>query len=476
MIRRLLSLLGGFAGESALLFVRNIVIARLLSIEDYGIASTFALTAMLVEMVSQLGLKQLIMQAAEGDDPAFQAGLHGFQALRGLTNAAAVLVLAEPIAWFLGVPEIAWAYRVVALVPLLQGFFHLDPERMQRQSRYRAAVLSPGIAAALSLVSLWPLHALLGDWRIMLCALLIQIGGQVLLSHLFAERPWRARLDGALMRRSLRFGWPLLLNGLLIYAAMNGEKLVAGRELGLAALGILTMGVTLTLNPLLIGTRVVQSLMLPRLSRSEGPAFLRLAGVTCDGGAAVGMALMAGTVLVGPPFVSLVLGAKFEPLIPLLTPLAAVQALRALRIGPTFVAMSRARTTLPMLSNLPRVAAIGLAWIVLHRGGDMLDLVLLAVAGEVAGTAAAFALMARIEGAPARWLPIRGLLPVLLVAATLIADHARWHGAGWGAPVGDGLPERAATGALLLLALAMIAWVLVISRQLLRAAKAGGGA
>ena len=466
MIRRLLSLLGGFAGESAILFVRNIVIARLLSIEDYGIAATFALTSMLVEMVSQLGLKQLIMQAPEGDDPEFQAGLHGFQMLRGFSNAAAVLILADPIAWFLGVPELAWAYRVVALVPLVQGFFHLDPERMQRQSRYRAVILSPGIAASVSLLSLWPLNAVLGDWRIMLCALLIQIGGQVALSHLFAERPWRARLDRKLIRRSVGFGWPLLVNGILMFAAMHGEKLVAGRELGLVALGILSMGTTLTMNPVLIGTRVVQSLMLPRLSRLEGMHFSRLATITCDGGAAVALALTAGTVLIGPPFVRIVLGDKFDPLIPLLVPLAAIQAMRAFRLGPTFVAMSRARTALPMLANLPRVLAIGIAWIVLIGGGDLLDLVLIGAAGEAVGTALAFGLMRRVPDAPALSALLRAVvLPGALIALTVIASLVRWNGL-WMAG------SYEAVWVLYALSVAMLVWVGWVGWQILRVGRA----
>lgn len=468
MIRRLLSLLGGFAGESAILFVRNIVIARLLSVEDYGIAATFALTAMLVEMASQLGLRQLVIQAPEGDDPDFQAGLHGVMALRAIVNAAAVLVLAGPIAWFLGLPELAWAYRVVALVPLSQGILHLDPDRLQRHSRYRAAILSPLVAATVSLVVLWPLDAILGDWRIMLGALLVQIGTQVALSHILAERPWRARLDLPLLRRSFGFGWPLLVNGLVLYAVMNGEKLIAGREIGLAALGILTMGTTLTMTPVLVGTRAVQALMLPRLSQAEGPRFAGLAATTCDGGAAVAMALMAGTILVGPPFVHLALGPKFDPLVPLLVPLAAIQAARGFRLGPSFVAMSRARTTLPMLANLPRVAAIGIAWMVLIRGGGLLELVLIGAAGEAAGTALAYALMARVPGAPAAAAAARAALPAGLAVLALAASLVRWNGL----PV-PGLGAAGAAWALYALSAAMLAWMGLACWRLVRIGRGG---
>ena len=81
MLRKALLILSGNAAASLLLFARNLVIARLIPVEDYGIASTFAIAMSVVEMASQLGLQQMIVQAREGEDPHFQAALQGFTAV-----------------------------------------------------------------------------------------------------------------------------------------------------------------------------------------------------------------------------------------------------------------------------------------------------------------------------------------------------------------------------------------------------------
>ena len=62
---------------SALLrMVRNVLIARLISVEDFGIASTFAMAVGLVETMSYIGLDRLIIQARDGEEPNLLATLN----------------------------------------------------------------------------------------------------------------------------------------------------------------------------------------------------------------------------------------------------------------------------------------------------------------------------------------------------------------------------------------------------------------
>ena len=44
-------------------FLRNIIVARLVSVEDFGIADLLAMTMSIVEMASNLAIDRLIVQA-----------------------------------------------------------------------------------------------------------------------------------------------------------------------------------------------------------------------------------------------------------------------------------------------------------------------------------------------------------------------------------------------------------------------------
>ena len=106
MLRSALLVLSGNAASSLLLLARNLLVARMILLADYGVAATFALAMAVVEMASALGLQQQIVQAKNGDDPHFQAVLQGFQLLRGIVSAAALFALAGPMADFMAIPEV----------------------------------------------------------------------------------------------------------------------------------------------------------------------------------------------------------------------------------------------------------------------------------------------------------------------------------------------------------------------------------
>jgi O-antigen/teichoic acid export membrane protein len=421
MLRQGALLLSGNAAASLLSLVRNLLIARMISVEDFGIAATFALLMTLVEMSADLGLRQQIVQARDGGDPDFQAALQGFHLLRGAIAAAVVLALAGPVAAFLRLPELAWAYRIMAVVPLLKAFEHYDVYRMNRAMRFGPLLASETAPMALTLAVVWPLVAWLGDWRVMLVVIVLQAASRTALTHLVAERRYRVRFDPAAMRRSLAFGWPLLVNGLLLFGVFQGDRMLVARELGPSILALFSIGVTLTLTPTLVMAKSIRTLFLPRLSSETEPArFDRLSTTAMQAAMLNAGVMMVGTFLIGPAFVALTLGERYLPLLPYLMPLAAVQALRVLKTGSSTVALARGQTANAMISNLFRVAMLPLIWLALVRGHGIGTVILLAAIGEAMGYAVSLALVRRRLGQRLGPLMLPLAATILLMAAVAL--------------------------------------------------------
>lgn len=419
MLKSALLILSGNAFSSFLLLLRNLFVARLISVEDYGIAATFALSMALVEMTSSIGLHQLIVQDENGDDPGLQAGLQGFQLLRGVLSGVVLFLLAYPIAWFLGIPEVAWAYQAMALVPVMRGLIHFDVYRLQRKMKFLPLLLSMAVPAFLSVVLVWPFFKLFGDYRVMLFAYMVQWGGMSLASHFVAERAYRLALDRAVMGRVLRFGWPLLINNMLLLLVLQGEKVIVGREMGMATLAILAMGFTLTLTPVLVVTRSLQTFFLPQLSalQQDRDEFTHLAMVALQTGLVGGLVLVLTIHAIGGPVVTLLFGEKYTALIPLLSWLAILQSLRLSKAGCSVVAMSRGKTGNAMVGNFFRVLSMPFSWYVAMTGGSLLHIVWIGTAGELLGYVVTLGLLkVRVK------LHLRGMLaPILTTAATLVA-------------------------------------------------------
>ncbi|WP_171133144.1 oligosaccharide flippase family protein [Ruegeria sp. HKCCA5014] len=395
MFRSALLILSGNAFGSAMTFLRNLLVARLVSVEDYGIAATFAISMAIVELTSSFGLQQLIVQDKDGNDTKLQSGLQGFHAVRAVFSAALLFFLAHPIANFLGIPEVAWAYQVLAIVPLLNGFIHFDVYRLQRQQKFGPLILSTSLPAFLSVVLTWPLFQYFGDYRVMLYAVIAQGVATVFFSHLVSIRPYSLRLDRQLVGRAFHFGWPLLINNILLILVLQGEKLVVGRELGMAELAIFAMGFTLTLTPTLIVAKSTQSFFLPQLSAAKGDQerFEQLAYATMQTSLTNGLFLMAGIVVFGAVFVHFVLGDKYAALVPYLIPLALLHALRVFKTGSAVVALAKGRTSNAMIANMFRVMSLPVSWYAAVHGYGLFVIILIASTGELLGFIASLRLV-----------------------------------------------------------------------------------
>jgi O-antigen/teichoic acid export membrane protein len=423
MARIALLILSGNAATSFFLLVRNLLIARLISVEDYGIGATFAVAMAIVEMASFLGLQQQIVQDRNGNNPRFQASLQGFQLVRGVGSAIVLFLMAEWIAAFLGIPEVAWAYQLMAVVPLLNGLQHFDIYRLNREMRFMPLLLTGLLPAVLSVVAVWPLDIWFGDYRVTLYALISFIVLNVTMSHLVAERPYQIAFDRAVIRRSLSFGWPLLVNGFLLFLVFQGDKMIVGREIGMETLAIFAMGMTLALTPTLIISKSAQNFFLPQLSQPDiSEAQFRQHGIlTVEAVLGMTLAFVLGMALFGPAVVRLLLGQGYAELATLLIWFAMVQGLRIFKVGPQIIAMSLGHTRIDMYANLARITVFPAAWYWAIVSGDLLTLLMIALLGEGLALIVALYLLQRRCNFPLRLIrrPMIGSVLGLIVAGLL---------------------------------------------------------
>lgn len=430
MIRSALVILSGNSFGALLLLLRNLIVARMITVEDFGIAATFAVTMAVVEMASALGLQQQIVQAKEGDDPHFQAALQGFQVLRGIVSGAALLLIAGPMARFMGVPEVIWAYQLLAVTPVVSALRHFDIHRMNRQMVFWPMMLTGVMPALVSVLIIWPLAYWLGDWRVMLYSILAQSVVGTVVSHLLAQRIYRMVIDLGIIRQSLRFGWPLLVNAVLLFLVFNAERLIVGRELGMAPLAIFSMGLTLTLAPTLIMAKSAMNLFLPLLSAAEGETrFDFLASVTFQLHILFGGMMALGVALLGSGLIHVLLGPKYADLVPMLTWLGIMQGVRVFKGGASTVALARGQTGNALIANVLRVALLPLAWWAVARGSDITALLYLGILGEALGALVAFTLVwRRLKIAPDRFAPTLAftLVSVVLIGLDRVYPMLSW--------------------------------------------------
>jgi len=360
----------GQVGCYGLSFIRNLILARLLTKADFGLAAALSMAVSLLELVTRMGFRNLIVQSRSGDDPSFQAVTHSIQAAIGVLSCVLVAVGAYPMALAFSVPELTWAFALLAIVPLIRGLMHLDVSRVQRHFAYGPGVLTELLPQVLATATAWPLAWWLRDFR---AVLWIMLGKEVLtfvMSHLLAERPYRWAWDPDFARQALAFGWPLLLNGVVMFAAQQGDQMIIGASFSLEDLGTYSIAFTLTAMTWYIFGNVGTSLMLPALARHhDNPALFKKNYCRClDLSTLLAMVILAPMIVSGDVFVRLLYGPKYSGVGTLMCLFGAIMALRFFRWAPAVAAMSRADTINQFIGNIARASSLPLALLVLALG------------------------------------------------------------------------------------------------------------
>lgn len=431
--------LGANGLTSIALFARNILVARLLSVEDFGIASLFAVLFTLIEAATEVGMNMMIVQDKRGDDQKFLSTIHSIQMLRGIVGAVAMVALAWPYALLVKTPEILWAYQLMAIVPLARGLLHYDIFRFQRHMNFRPFGLSFSIPPILSIAVVLASYYLTPDYRVMLWAIIAQQCLQVVVSHLLAERPYRWAWDRGLMREAVRFGLPLLGNGLLTFFIMNGDRVVVANVFDPVILGWFSAAFLLSFTPSAVLGQTMNSVFLPLLSKAQDTPerFAALARATIETALLIGLVLAVGLSLFGPAVMLAAFGPRYAEGLVLLIVLGVMQAMRLCKTGPIVVAISRRDTINPMIGNLLRIATLPVAYVLAQRSGSVLAVAYVALLGEALAMLASMILLKRRlkvavgEGALSYLLYALTLTVVLVDAeifppTTDMLAHAHW--------------------------------------------------
>lgn len=373
--------------------LRNIIVARLVSPEDFGIAALFIMTISFLEMVSNLAIDTLLVQSPYGDSPRFQQTSQMMTAVRGLCIAIVVFCLAAPIAKIFNIPVATWAFRLLAIVPLIRGLAHQDMIRFQRQLNYKSLLMADVISQLLSVLCAWPLSVWLGNYSAILYLIIIQVLVRTIVSHIMAKRSYTWGWEPLHAQQILAFGWPLLINGILLFVIMQGDQFVIGAADNLFSqvtysktlLGFYSASFVLTSAIVDAILSVLSPLMFPLLSGVQDDNFQfhrRYRFCICLYASISGI-LGIFFILMGSWLIVLVYGHQYAEASAVMICLGAMNSIRLLRSAATTIALAKGDSRNPTISNMFRALSFGMAFIFAASGLDIVWIAAAALIGEL---------------------------------------------------------------------------------------------
>ncbi len=262
---------GGYALSQGLRLASNLILARLLFPEAFGLMALVSVVLVGLQMFSDVGLGPAISRSPRGDDPDFLNTAWTLAVARGAVLWALASALALPIADFYAAPDLRGLLPAAAVALLIAGF---NPTRIDTANRHlllgRVTLLdlaSQAIGIAAMVVLAWVFGSV---WALVAGSVLGALAKLALMMACLPGPANRFRWDPGAGKELVHFGKWILLSTVCGFLLAQGDRLILGAYLTLDQLGVYNIGYFLASFPWLLGGAVTMRVMIP-LYRDDPP-------------------------------------------------------------------------------------------------------------------------------------------------------------------------------------------------------------
>lgn len=246
----------------------GVLMARILGPGEFGTFAVAMVALLAVLSFNELGVSLAVVRW-ERDPETVLGTVNAISTVGSMLLFLAMYATAGPVAGLLGAPDAAGIIRLMAVSVVFSGVVAGPAALLQRRFRQRRRLVIDQIVTwsgtALSLVL-----ALggFGAWSLAWGRVVATMVGVVLFVH--ATRPYRLRVDRALVVPLLRFGLPLAGASIVVFAVAYVEQVAVGATLGATALGYFVLAFNLASWPLNMFSQPLRSVAPAVFSRLQG--------------------------------------------------------------------------------------------------------------------------------------------------------------------------------------------------------------
>ena len=314
-------------------FLSTLIVARILTPHDFGLATIAFAVVALIQMIALAGLPEAMLRmptlVTAISDQVFWTML-----FFGIAGTAIGWMIAWPLALFYESPLVFWLIAVQAVDCVLLALIQFPTVLLTRKMRIRSlAVRALGFKAASIAVTIAVAFAGGGPWALVAGTLTGSVVSVVMLwttqSRLPSWRPPGREIAGILRTSAL-----IMAEASLTSLAIRGFILLFGKFHGLAALGLLNFANRLVDELGNMLSSAVNRVAVTFLSsiRRKGGSLVRAFELGSFGMTALVAPMFFGLAAVAPDIVPLIFGEHWNPAVPAVQLLAIAWSIRLTRV------------------------------------------------------------------------------------------------------------------------------------------------
>lgn len=330
--------------EKLLGLIRVIIVARLLSPNDFGLLGVAALVSAILNIFLESGFNQALIQRKEKIQE-FLNTAWTVQAIRGLFIFAVIWFIAPFAATFFNEPNSLNIIRFFALTQVIDGFRNIGLVFFQKEMEFKKQFFCNVFPEIIALIAtIWAAYILRNVWALVIGAIVCSVFVYI---FSYAMHPYRPRFEFNLSKFKvlLSFGKWVIGYGILGFLIIQGDDILVGKVLGAAALGLYQMAYRISNLPATQITHVIIQVTFPAYAKLQDDiprlreAYLRVLTIV----AFVSFPLAGLIFVFCSDFTAIFLGVKWMSMVPAMQVLSAFGLIRSLTAttGPIFIGVGK---------------------------------------------------------------------------------------------------------------------------------------
>lgn len=325
---------------------RLMILARILSPQDFGLMGIALLSMTTLEAFSQTGFQQALIQK-KNDIHSYLDSAWTFLILRGIILFSILYFIAPYSAIFFDTPDAKLIIQVIGLSVIIQAFTNIGVIHFQKELEFNkqfiyqlSGTLTDFVVAIIAVL-------LFGNVWALVFGLLAGKAAMLIASYLIS--PYRPHLSFDIDKIKELFGYGkwILGTSVLVFLVTQGDDILVGKLLSVTALGYYQMAYLISNLPATQITHVISQVTFPTYSKIQTnlpklrEAYLNVLQFT----AFISVPISYLIFVLAPDFTLIFLGEKWIPMVSTIKILVFAGLIRSIQAttGPIFYALGKTK-------------------------------------------------------------------------------------------------------------------------------------
>jgi O-antigen/teichoic acid export membrane protein len=260
--------IASYGGSQVLRLVSNVILARLLVPQAFGLMALVNTFLQFLELLSDFGIRPTIVQHKRGDDPDFLNTAWTLSIVRGSGLWVVICLIAYPLARFYDQPDLLWLIPVAGLASFLNAFQSTASHTLSRHMQLGVlSIMKIGtqfIGVVITVIWAWISPTV---WSLVIGSVVAAFLNMILTHTLLPGPRSRLHWDKEAGRALFDFGRWIFISTMIGCFAQQSDRLILGKLITPEVLGVYWIAYNISDVPRQLLNQVGTTVLFPAVSR-----------------------------------------------------------------------------------------------------------------------------------------------------------------------------------------------------------------